>query len=157
MTIDGYWRVFALRGAEDTDFDVVPVPTGPAGAVTRMASNAFCITANSQVRDAAWEFVKFFQSPETRLAVAERGASIPPQASVARSPDFIDPSVPPAHVAAFIDVAEYAQPDPLVPYYDEMTALITAQLDEVYAGGKTVADVVPAMKSGIDEMIARSA
>ncbi len=54
-----------LRFVEDeVDWDIAPLPKGPAGRFTLATSDGWSIWKGTKNRDAAWEFLKYLQSDE---------------------------------------------------------------------------------------------
>ena len=66
-------------------------------------SDAYCMTAASQEKDAAWTFLEFALGPEGQRIAAESGRTVPSLRSVAESDAFLDPEVDPAHSEVFVE------------------------------------------------------
>jgi multiple sugar transport system substrate-binding protein len=64
-----------LRFVEDeVDWDIAPLPKGPAGRFTLATSDGWSIWNGTQNKDAAWEFLKYLQSDEhTDIATRQAG------------------------------------------------------------------------------------
>ena len=84
------------------DWDVAPLPRHrePAGI---LHSDAYCMTAGSDQKDAAWRFVEFALGPEGQRITARTGRTVPSLIEVSRSDAFLDPRAKPAHSNVFLD------------------------------------------------------
>ena len=63
-------RVAPLADAE-FDWDIAPLPAGPAGETTVIGQAAFVVFNNSPNRDVAIDFLKFLTNQENTLAIAQ--------------------------------------------------------------------------------------
>jgi multiple sugar transport system substrate-binding protein len=76
-TILGSFRVAAGRAATATgnNLQTAPIPgwTADKPAPARLAGQTLTIGANTKNGDGAWEFIKFYTSPESQLAFARAG------------------------------------------------------------------------------------
>src|SRR5574342_876319 len=91
MTTIGHWAVPGYVQA-GINFDVVPMPSGPAGQATSVNSAGFVISKDSNHPDAAFEFIKFALSETGQKRLAELGFAIPVLQSVANSPSYLQQS-----------------------------------------------------------------
>jgi multiple sugar transport system substrate-binding protein len=71
------------------DLGVVTFPAGDGGSRTTILSWGVAVSAFSEQKDAAWEFVKWATSAETQLALTESSIA-PPRTSVATSDAYGD-------------------------------------------------------------------
>ncbi len=78
-----------LREIDDFTWDVAPLPVGPAGQVGILHSDAFCMAAEAEDKDAAWAFIEYAVGPEGQTVLAETGRTVPSLRSVAESPAFL--------------------------------------------------------------------
>jgi len=74
-------------GEADFNWDVVkfPVPEGVAPGTTAGTLTSLAINANSDAKDAAWDFIKFYSGPEGAKALAATG-NLP----AVRTPEVLD-------------------------------------------------------------------
>ena len=91
-----------FRTIESFDWDVAPLPRWkkPAGI---LHSDAYCLTAASDEKDAAWAFIEFANSPDGQRIVARTGRTVPSLKSVSRSSAFLDPAAKPRNSRVFLD------------------------------------------------------
>lgn len=75
MAFDGSWRIGYYNRAGTLHYDVAALPTGPAGRSGSIAPAALgnSIQAESPVKEAAWEWVKFYSSAVSQRARAAAG------------------------------------------------------------------------------------
>ncbi len=66
MNVTGPWMTSGFTEA-GLNFDVAPVPAGPAGPVTLADSVLMMVNAKSKNADAAVEFIKFWNSKESQI------------------------------------------------------------------------------------------
>jgi ABC-type glycerol-3-phosphate transport system substrate-binding protein len=76
-TILGSFRVAAGRASAVTgnNLQTAPIPgwTADKPAPARLAGQTLTVGANTKNRDGAWQFIKFYLSPESQLAFARAG------------------------------------------------------------------------------------
>jgi multiple sugar transport system substrate-binding protein len=92
----------SFRTITEFDWDVAPLPVfrAPAGI---LHSDAYCMTADSANKDAAWRFMEFALGPEGQRITAEAGRTVPSLIEVAESDAFLDPNAQPANSRVFLD------------------------------------------------------
>jgi multiple sugar transport system substrate-binding protein len=69
------------RMASGNEWNVAPIPKGPASRNTLITTDAHALWRNSKVKDAAWEFMKFLSSREFYEQQASNELLIPPRRS----------------------------------------------------------------------------
>ena len=88
MTTICHWAVPGYVGA-GLNFDVAPMPKGPAGQATSVNSAGFVISKDSKNADAAFEFIKFALGETGQSKLAQLGFAIPVLKSVAESDAYL--------------------------------------------------------------------
>lgn len=78
-----------LREIEDFTWDVAPLPEGPAGPATVLHSDAFCVAADTENPEAAWQFIEYAAGVEGQTILAYTGRTVPSLKSVAESDAFL--------------------------------------------------------------------
>jgi multiple sugar transport system substrate-binding protein len=102
MFINGRWATPGAREITDFNWDVAPLPTGPAPGNNWQFWGAYVINANTADPAAAWKLVEALTSVEVQSKISELGANIPSR----QSQDAIDAFLtytPPANNQAFVD------------------------------------------------------
>jgi multiple sugar transport system substrate-binding protein len=99
------------EGIRDFQWDVVALPVPDSGErASVLHSDAFCMAAESEDKDAAWRFIEFAVGPTGQTILAQTGRTVPSLKSVAESDVFLGSGVEgvgiapaPANARAFID------------------------------------------------------
>jgi multiple sugar transport system substrate-binding protein len=101
------------------DWDVAPLPRHrePAGI---LHSDAYCMTAASEEKDAAWRFMEFALGPEGQRITARSGRTVPSLIEVARSDAFLDPQAEPASSRVFLDTIPHIRRVPSISTWPEI-------------------------------------
>lgn len=80
-----------LREIRGFTWDVAGLPTKPgAEPASVLHSDAFCMAADAENKDAAWRFIEFAAGPVGQTALAETGRTVPSLISIAESPAFLE-------------------------------------------------------------------
>ena len=131
----GHWSMPAYKDVE-FQWDVAPMPAGPAGQATSVNSAGFVIAKDSKHPDAAWEFVKYALSETGQTRLTELGFAIPVLKSVAESPIFLEQDVNGRTInqKVFLDSLEYAHLKPIFRGYTEWSSVIGDGMADIWAG-----------------------
>jgi multiple sugar transport system substrate-binding protein len=131
----GHWAMPAYKDVE-FQWDVAPMPTGPAGQATSVNSAGFVIAKDSKHPDAAWEFVKYALSQTGQTRLTELGLAIPVLKSVAESPVFLEQDVNGRAInqKIFLDSLAYAHLKPIFRGYTEWSGAIGDGMADIWAG-----------------------
>lgn len=157
MTFD--WMGMAPRFrsvVSDFEWDVVPIPRGPAGWHTIIKGNQLVIAANSKHPREAWRFLRFLTGVEAENRLyAEIRRSFPTRIAVARSPKYLETALPPFHMHAFVQTIENARTLPIDARWGEWTQVLNSEVDNLMAGRERDAEAVLARaKREIDRVLA---
>ncbi len=95
----------SLRELEPQPFewDLQVIPSHPEGKFTGMGTYGWAVSANAQDPEIAWDFIKYLNSPEAQLAIAQRYAGTPLLRSLREDPAVVDLPGPPENITAFIE------------------------------------------------------
>ena len=137
------------RAVDGLDWDVAALPTTvePAGI---LHSDAYCMAAATEDKDAAWTFIEFANSPTGQAIVAESGRTVPSLIEVASSDAFLDPSVAPANSKVWLETVDTLGTVPVMAAWVDIEELTGDELERAFYGQAPVDEV-------IDSMIARTA
>ena len=138
MFINGRWATPGAREITAFNWDVAPLPTGPAPGKNWLFWGAYVVNANTANPDAAWKLVEALTSTEVQNKISSLGANIPSRTDQAAIDSFLT-YTPPANNQAFVDGI---QNDPVAegplwngnwPAFDkasgdEVTALMTGKI-----------------------------
>jgi multiple sugar transport system substrate-binding protein len=109
----------AFRTITSFDWDVAPLPRHkrPSGI---LHSDAYCLTAGSTNKDAAWRFMEFALGPEGQRITARSGRTVPSLIEVSRSDAFLDPNAKPASSHVFLDTIPFIRRVPNISTWPEI-------------------------------------
>lgn len=146
MTTIGHWAVPGYVQA-GINFDVAPMPGGPAGQATSVNSAGFVIAKDSKNADAAFEFIKFALSEAGQKRLAELGFAIPVLTSVAESDAYLQQPGG-LNQQVFLDSLAFARMKPVFKGYEEWAGVVGDGLIPVFDGeaelSATLDEVIPA-------------
>lgn len=157
MIIQNSSRVSAFNANNNLDYDVAAVPVMPGGQRWNINGGAaWVMSAKSDNKEAAWEFLEWLQSKGGGQSIYTRSGEIfPALRSVANSDDFL--GVPkPANRKAFVIGAEAAKPGGFgyFPEWDELDgSIIEPQLERLWAGEATPQQVVPELCKAVNQFL----
>lgn len=87
MSITGPWMVNGFLAA-NLNFDVAPIPAGPAGPVTLADTVVIVVNAKTQAKDAAINFVKYWNSKESQLYFSSQTGFPPARLDLVGDPEL---------------------------------------------------------------------
>jgi len=158
MIIQNSSRVASFNANAELDYDVAAVPIPQGGQRWDMNGGAaWVISAGSDNKEAAWEFLQWLQSAGGGESLyTQNGEIFPALRSVATSQDFLGVEKP-ANRQAFVIGAEGAKPGGFAyfPEWDELSgSIISPQLDRLWAGEATTEEVVPDLCEAVNAFLA---
>jgi multiple sugar transport system substrate-binding protein len=132
------------RAVDGLDWDVAALPTGvqPAGI---LHSDAYCLAAAAEDKDAAWTFIEFANSPTGQAIVAESGRTVPSLIEVASSEAFLDPSVAPANSEVWLDTVDTLRAVPVMAAWVDIEELAGDELERAFYGQASTDEVIASM------------
>jgi multiple sugar transport system substrate-binding protein len=154
MTTIGHWAVPGYVQA-GIAFNVVPMPSGPAGRATSVNSAGFVVSKDTKHPDEAFEFIKYALSEPGQKRLAELGFAIPVLKSVAESdaylnqPGDLDQKV-------FLDSVDFAQMKPVFKGYEEWATVVGDGLTPVWDGEAELNATLDAVVASADEVLAKN-
>lgn len=132
----------SLRQNTTFDWDVAPLPhlsaSATQGRSTVLHSDAFCMAAQSQNKNAAWSLIEYANSPAGQTVLTRTGRVVPSNKSVAESPAFLDPAAKPARSQVFLDSLAYIRRLPIMPTWPDIEAGISRELELAFHGDSTL-------------------
>ena len=132
MTPMGHWAVPGYAVA-NLQFDVAPMPKGPAGRFTSVNSAGFVIAKGTKHPDQAFSFLKFVLSNAGQTRLAELGFACPVLKSIAESPTFLQQTIN-INQQVFLDALQYARMKPVFKGYDEWASAVGDGMAPVWRG-----------------------
>ncbi|MDD7814443.1 sugar ABC transporter substrate-binding protein [Mycobacterium sp. CSUR Q5927] len=160
MAFGGHWRYQTFVQAEDLDFDVAVLPTGPAAAAKGMAahsaigSTGLSIAATSRHRQQAWEFVKFAAGPVGQSLIGESGLFVPVLRSAIAAPGFTEAHAGISNLAVLTGGPSHSEGLPITPEWQKVHALMDRAIGPVLRGKRPAASLKTGLTPQIDEVLA---
>lgn len=135
MFLQSRRAVPTLREIDGFTWNVAPLPTGKERA-TVLHSDAFCMSASAQAKDAAWAFTEFAVGDAGQTILAETGRVVPSLKRVAESDAFLQPVVDevtllPANNQVFLDNIQYLHRLPNVSTWLEIEDTFNAKFERI--------------------------
>jgi multiple sugar transport system substrate-binding protein len=155
MLIESRRVVPTLRTITDFEWDVASLPPMEV-PVSVLHSDAYCITAGSDAKDAAWRYLEFALGPEGQRIAAGSGRTVPSLRSVAESDVFLDPEAEPAHSEVFLEQIPTLRSVPLISTWPEIEDIANALLEEAYYGGGRALEVALEITAATRDAFARA-
>ncbi|MGH2807296.1 MAG: ABC transporter substrate-binding protein [Actinomycetota bacterium] len=138
-------------------WDVLPLPVAeePAGI---LHSDAYCIAAASDAKDAAADFVAWANQEDGQTIAALSGRTVPSLTSIAESRAFLDPTQAPRHSEVFIDTIATVRYTPVLPTWPEIEDIADEILTKVfYEEGYTIEDATRELDERANPLFAEGA
>lgn len=162
MALGGHWRYQTFAQAEELDFDVAVLPTGPAAAAKGMAarsaigSTGLAIAADSRHRRQAWEFLKFAAGPAGQSLIGESGLFVPVLRSAIDSPGFTNAHTGIRNLAVLTGGPAHSEGLPISPDWQKVHALMDRAIGPVLRGKRSATTLKTGLAPQIDELLATS-
>lgn len=144
------------REAVNFDWDVAPLPRGEEAAGV-LHSDAYCLAAAAENKDAAWRFIEFANSPGGQTLVARSGRTVPSLIAVAESEAFLDPAARPARSRVFLDTIPELQLVPLLSTWEEIEATASEEIERAFYGDITAEEAAILARDRTEEYFALAA
>jgi multiple sugar transport system substrate-binding protein len=132
MFIDSRRATTTLRAAKGLEWDVAPFPASPktGKSIPMLHSDAYCMSAASKAKDAAWQFVEYAVGPEGAPVLATTGRTVPSLKSVAESDAFLDRSQAPASAQIWLDQIPRLRRFPNISTWNEIEGKASVVTEE---------------------------
>ncbi len=120
-------------------WDIVPIPSGPAGRFSMVKGNAMVISKNTRHTKESWNLVKFMASPDViKMYSGDKlRRDIPIRKSVLASPSFLHSTQPPYNIGAFEEMLKTAHHLPLQTHWSEWSPAYSQWVDRMMTEDKT--------------------
>ena len=132
------------RSIDGFEWDVAALPVGQERAGI-LHSDAYCLAAAAEDKDAAWAFIEFANSPVGQAIVARSGRTVPSLIEVASSDAFLDPTVAPANSAVWLETVDTLRTVPVMAGWVDIEELTGDELERAFYGQAPVGEVIDAM------------
>lgn len=141
MHRDGIWMADRYREVDDFAWDIAPLPQNQEKA-TALHSSYFAISSDSEVEEAAWEFIKFMTSTETQVKANEHFNYLPTRISADEEQPYVREDNIPASAEIISEAGEYGRMLESIPGITEINSGFRSQLELIYMGEKTAEEAM---------------
>jgi multiple sugar transport system substrate-binding protein len=155
MALGGHWRYQTFSRAEDLDFDVTVLPSGPkgGGARSNIGTTGLAIAASSARKRQAWEFIKFATGPVGQELIGESGLFVPVLTSATQSAGFALAHNRIRNLAVLTDGAAHSGYLPVSPEWQKIDALMDRNIGPVLRGSRTAASLKTWLSRAVDQVL----
>ena len=147
--------MYDLAGTEDDyitkdQIGIAPLPRGDVESVSGLGGRNFFISANSDAKDAAWEFIKFATSTEQQNNGAIGAGLLPTRRELYADQGLLD-KVPVMDLGK--EAILNAEPPPVSPYYSEMWPVMAKQFNAALKGEVTTTDAIETLQTKLTKIV----
>jgi len=144
MYLNSRRGVPTYRRIDGFDWDVAALPQQEQEAGI-LHSDAYCMAAGTQDKDAAWTFIEFANSAQGQTIVARSGRTVPSLIEVASSQAFLDPDAKPANSAVWLDTIDTLREVPVMAGWVDVEEFTGDELERALFGNASVDEAINAM------------
>jgi multiple sugar transport system substrate-binding protein len=155
MALTGHWMYQQFATTSGLNFDVAALPMGPDGTNPKsdIGTTGLAIAADSNNKEAAWEFVKFSCGPEGQQIIAKSGLFVPVLHSVVSSPAFTGAHARLKNTGIFAGALQNANYLPITPAWGKIEPLVISQSTAVLQGKKSADAFASSIAPQIDSLL----
>ncbi|HSM55631.1 MAG TPA: sugar ABC transporter substrate-binding protein [Candidatus Sulfomarinibacteraceae bacterium] len=121
------------RQIETFTWDVAPLPRHKTAAGI-LHSDAYCLSATTADKEAAWAFIEFANAVEGQTVIAASGRTVPSLRHVAESDAFLNDGQPPARARVWLDVASQLRQVPVISTWEEIEGSASREIERAFYG-----------------------
>jgi multiple sugar transport system substrate-binding protein len=125
-------------------WDIAPLPHGRTAAGI-LHSDAYCLSAATGNKAAAWSFIEFANGIEGQTILADSGRTVPSLKTVAESDAFLESGLAPARSTVFIDTIPTLQRVPVISTWEEIERTADAEIERAFYGDISVEEAATLM------------
>lgn len=156
IALGGHWRYQTFIRADGLDFDVTALPVGPrrTGQAARsdIGATGLAISASSQRKEQAWEFVKFATGPTGQALIGETCLFVPVLRSALDSDGFAQAHRRLDNLAVLTQGPAYSDGLPITPAWEKIVALMDRNMGPVLRGSR-LATSLTGLSQAVDEVL----
>lgn len=156
IALGGHWRYQTFIRADGLDFDVTSLPIGPRRkgqpACSDIGATGLAISASSQRKDQAWEFVKFATGPVGQALIGESCLFVPVLDSAINSSGFAKAHRRVGNLAVLTEGPAYSEGLPITPAWEKVNALIDRNFGPVLRGSRPATSLA-GLSHPVDEVL----
>lgn len=153
MAVDGCWSLENLATASKLNWDIAPLPSGPAGRTPRAWSDSICITKSCQDPETAWSFIRYLVSQDGQTRANLSSTRIPVYIPASMSDTFLKNESVPCDLQVLIDGLEQASPFVFRGNWGEWLSATVNELHGVFTGDLSVNEGTANAKAAIQAIL----
>lgn len=151
MILDGPWSFANVRSKAGFDWDISPIPVGPAGPVVYSTASGFGINSASKHKEEAWKAISVILDKEGQKILAEGGRGYPARKSALQP--FMEADPKPANISALTKAASAARPYAKLTNWQEVRQTINQEMDKIWYNNAPVGEVTQNLDSMLDGLL----
>jgi multiple sugar transport system substrate-binding protein len=157
IALGGHWRYQTYMRADGLDFDVAPLPVGPArpkghAACSDIGATGLAISASSRHQEQAWEFVKFAAGPVGQELVAESSLFVPVLRSALNGDGFAKAHRRIGNLSVLTQGPAFSEGLPITPAWEKVNALMDRNFGPVLRGHRP-ATALAGLSGSVDQVL----
>jgi len=151
----GPWAVQPFNDAVTFTYDIAHMPAGDKQA-THVYANSYAMSATSEQKEAAWRFIEFATGPEGTKIRQDGKYEISPVKEIAEK-YYVEAlsGDDPEHAIIFMEVQDYAVPQPVHANWQEIHDAIAPQLDLALTQAISVEEALNTACESVNEILNR--
>lgn len=153
MDLRMYPAVSVFRKQADFDWNIAPLPLGPAGRVTRIEGSALAITSQCKNRHAAFTFIHWMTTTGERMLAAVEPPSYRDPANVKA---FLNSKGLPLAKRVALRAMSYARPPIQSPAYNQIHDALSNLLGQAQRGEITAAQAAHRAAQQVDQILSHN-
>lgn len=156
MVMDGSWMVGIWAETAPFEWTTAPMPYPEDGEpATNMGGEHIFIMAQDEAKQqAAWDFIRWFTSPEIQLEWDKETGFMPVRDSVATNEDYrawIEETEP--RLLPFVEMQQYAHNRPPVEQYAEISDAFSAVIERALYGQISPEDALAEAEAAVNSLL----
>ena len=124
-------------------------------SATTLHSDAYCLSAASGNKSAAWEFIEYAIGLEGQQITARLGRTVPSMNDVATSPAFLDPGQAPANRKLFLELAPKLKLLPILAEWPAIERFMNEEIEAAFFGTRSFDEAVETANRKTNEQLKR--
>jgi len=133
-------------------WDLVHMPTGPAGKATRVSWDALAVYTGSQHKEEAWRFIKTVLSDEGQRTAGKFQRGLPVRRSAVIE-SYINPDTPQKE-EKYLEAIDYGRVTPITTHYNEMMLAMQVAMERLHLRRTDPATMVRNLEPVINDILA---
>ncbi|MDQ0340558.1 multiple sugar transport system substrate-binding protein [Caldalkalibacillus uzonensis] len=149
-----YSYIANVRGIDDFEWDIAPLPSGPEGTAPLLGQAGLVAFEGSEHPEAAMELLKFLASKKGIQAQSQ--FFVPPRQSVLESDEFVNvPNNPPRESIerALLNEMDNGRIYPLHKDWTQIESIIVSGFDELFSQSATPEEILQKMENEINPIL----